>query len=83
MDKNIFRVTSASGRVNEYFINRDCAIAFIVDEFATALTFRDDKEGERLTDYMKTHRETPNQYPFKYYIEEVVVNHDYDNYSNE
>ena len=78
MGKNMYLVSSASDKVKEYFDNRDSAIAFIVDEFAMALTFRDDKEGDRLMEYMKKHDETPNQYPFKYFIEEVKVNHDYD-----
>lgn len=79
MEKNIYLVSSASDKVKEYFISRDSAIAFIIDEFSTALTFRDNKEGDRLVEYMKKHDETPNQYPFKYFIKEIKVNHDYDN----
>lgn len=78
MGKNIFRVTSDSGSVNEYFDNRESAVAFIVDEFSMTLIFRNDNEGELLTDYMQSHDSTPNQYPFKYNIEEIKVNHDYD-----
>lgn len=78
MEKNMYLVSSASDKVKEYFNDRNSAIAFIVDEFATALIFRDDKEGDRLTEYMKSHDETPNQYPFKYFVNEVKVNHDYD-----
>lgn len=78
MGKNIFCVTSPNGEVTEYFDNRDSAIAFIVDEFSMALTFRTDVEGEKLTEYMKTHNETPNQYPYKYVISEIKINHEYD-----
>lgn len=78
MEKNMFLVTNASGRVNEYFSSRKSAIAFIVDEFAMTLAFRDEKEGDRLTEYMNSHDETPNQYPFKYFIKEVGINCDYD-----
>lgn len=76
--KNIFRVTNDGGSVNEFFDNRDSAVAFIVDEFSMTLIFRNDNEGELLTEYMQTHDSTPKQYPFKYVIEEVKVNHDYD-----
>ena len=80
MDKNnIFRVTNDGGSVSEFFDNRDSAVAFIVDEFSMTLIFRNDNEGKLLTDYMESHDSTPNQYPFKYTIEEVKVNHDYDN----
>lgn len=78
MEKNMFLVTNASGKVNEYFSSRESAIAFIVDEFAMTLAFRDEKEGDRLTEYMKHNSETPNQYPFKYFIKEVGINCDYD-----
>lgn len=78
MGNNIFRVTSDGGSVNEYFDNRDSAVAFIVDEFSMTLIFRNDNEGELFTDYMRSHNSTPNQYPFKYNIEEIKVNHDYD-----
>lgn len=78
MKDKMFCVTSDSGRVNEYFDERDSAIAFVVDEFAMTLIFRNDKEGECLYEYMKTHSETPNQYPYKYFIKEVAINHDYD-----
>ena len=76
--KNIYRVTNPTDSVCEYFEGRDNAIAFIVDEFAMAMAFRNDTEGERLTEYMKTHNETPNQYPFKYIIGEVSLNKDFD-----
>ena len=76
--KNIYCVTNPTDTVCEYFEGRDNAIAFIVDEFATAMAFRNDTEGERLTEYMKTHNETPNQYPFKYIIGEVSLNKDFD-----
>lgn len=76
--KNIYCVTNPTDTVCEYFEGRDNAIAFIVDEFAMALAFRNDTEGERLTEYMKTHNETPNQYPFKYIIGEVSLNKDFD-----
>lgn len=76
--KNIYRVTNPTDSVCEYFEERDNAIAFIVDEFAMAMAFRNDTEGERLTEYMKTHNETPNQYPFKYIIGEVSLNKDFD-----
>lgn len=76
--KNIYRVTNPTDSVCEYFEGRDNAIAFIVDEFAMAMAFRNDTEGERLTEYMKTHNETPNQYPFKYIIGEVNLNKDFD-----
>lgn len=76
--KNMYCVTNMSGRVNEYFDSRDAAVAFIVDEFAMTLIFRNDNEGRLLTDYMSNHDETPNQYPFHYKIEEIKVNHDYD-----
>ena len=76
--KNIYCVTNPTDTVCEYFEGRDNAIAFIVDEFAMAMAFRNDTEGERLTEYMKTHNETPNQYPFKYIIGEVSLNKDFD-----
>ena len=75
--KNIYCVTNPTDTVCEYFEERDNAIAFIVDEFAMAMAFRNDTEGERLTEYMKTHNETPNQYPFKYIVEEVRLNRDF------
>lgn len=75
---NMYRVTSPSGGVSEYFNCRQSAINFIVDEFEMAVTFRTEQEGEKLAEYMLTHNETPNQYPYKYMIEEVRVNHDYD-----
>lgn len=75
---NMYRVTNPSGNVSQYFNCRQSAIDFIVDEFAMAITFRTDQEGEKLAEYMLTHNETPNQYPYKYMIEEVYVNHDYD-----
>lgn len=78
MGKNIFCVTNESNSVYELFEEREYAIAFIVDEFSMCLTFRDDEEGERLTKYMETHNETPNQYPYKYFIKETKMNHDYD-----
>lgn len=78
MGKNIFRVTNANGKVNELFETRKSAVSFIVDEFSMTLAFRDDKEVERLTEYMETHNSTPKQYPFEYVIEEVKINHDYD-----
>lgn len=76
--KNIYCVTNPTDTVCEYFEGRDNAIAFIVDEFAMAMAFRNNTEGERLTEYMKTHNETPNQYPFKYIIDEVSLNKDFD-----
>ena len=76
--EKIYRVTTPTDSVCEYFEGRDDAIAFIVDEFAMAMAFRNDTEGERLTEYMKTHNETPNQYPFKYIIGEVSLNKDFD-----
>lgn len=75
---NIFRVASTTDSVSEYFNSRDSAINFIIDEFAIALAFRNETEGERLAEYMLTHNETPNQYPYKYKIEEISVNHEYD-----
>lgn len=75
--EKIYRVTTPTDSVCEYFEERDNAIAFIVDEFAMALAFRNDTEGERLTEYMQTHNETPNQYPFKYTISEVKLNRDF------
>ena len=75
--EKIYRVTTPTDSVCEYFEGRDDAIAFIVDEFAMALAFRNDTEGERLTEYMQTHNETPNQYPFKYTISEVKLNRDF------
>ena len=75
--KNIYCVTNPTDTVCEYFEGRDNAIAFIVDEFAMALAFRNDMEGERLAEYMQTHNETPNQYPFKYAISEVKLNRDF------
>lgn len=83
MEKKIFVVVNSDERVTEYFLKRDSAIAFIIDEFSMTLAFRDNEEGTRLSEYLKTHSETPNQYPFKYIIKEIVVNHDYDDYSNE
>ena len=74
--EKIYRVTTPTDSVCEYFEGRDNAIAFIVDEFAMALAFRNDMEGERLAEYMQTHNETPNQYPFKYTISEVKLNRD-------
>lgn len=74
----IFRVTSPTDSVCEFFDCRQSAINFIVDEFALAITFRTETEGERLAEYMLTHNETPNQYPYKYLIEEVRINHEYD-----
>lgn len=76
--KNIYCVTNPTDTVCEYFEGRDNAIAFIVDEFAMAMAFRNDTEGERLAEYMQTHNETPNQYPFKYIIGEVSLNKDFD-----
>ena len=75
--EKIYRVTTPTDSVCEYFEGRDDAIAFIVDEFAMALAFRNDMEGERLAEYMQTHNETPNQYPFKYTISEVKLNRDF------
>lgn len=75
--EKIYRVTTPTDSVCEYFEERDDAIAFIVDEFAMAMTFRNDMEGERLAEYMQTHNETPNQYPFKYTISEVKLNRDF------
>ena len=75
--EKIYRVTTPTDSVCEYFEGRDDAIAFIVDEFAMALAFRNDMEGERLAEYMQTHNETPNQYPFKYAISEVKLNRDF------
>ena len=75
--EKIYRVTTPTDSVCEYFEGRDNAIAFIVDEFAMALAFRNDMEGERLAEYMQTHDETPNQYPFKYTISEVKLNRDF------
>ena len=75
--EKIYRVTTPTDSVCEYFEERDNAIAFIVDEFAMALAFRNDTEGERLAEYMQTHNETPNQYPFKYTISEVKLNRDF------
>ena len=77
--EKLYCVTNPTDSVCEYFEERDNAIAFIVDEFAMALAFRNDTEGERLTEYMQTHNETPNQYPFKYIIGEVRLNKDFDN----
>ena len=76
--EKIYRVTTPTDSVCEYFEGRDDAIAFIVDEFAMAMAFRNDTEGERLAEYMQTHNETPNQYPFKYIIGEVSLNKDFD-----
>ena len=76
--EKLYRVTTPTDSVCEYFEGRDDAIAFIVDEFAMALAFHNDIEGERLTEYMQTHNETPNQYPFKYIIGEVSLNKDFD-----
>ena len=76
--EKLYCVTTPTDSVCEYFEERDNAIAFIVDEFAMALAFRNDTEGERLTEYMQTHNETPNQYPFKYIIGEVSLNKDFD-----
>lgn len=75
--EKLYRVTTPTDSVCEYFEGRDDAIAFIVDEFAMALAFRNDMEGERLAEYMQTHNETPNQYPFKYAISEVKLNRDF------
>lgn len=75
--EKLYRVTTPTDSVCEYFKGRDNAIAFIVDEFAMALAFRNDMEGERLAEYMQTHNETPNQYPFKYTISEVKLNRDF------
>lgn len=75
--EKLYRVTTPTDSVCEYFEERDNAIAFIVDEFAMALAFRNDMEGERLAEYMQTHNETPNQYPFKYTISEVKLNRDF------
>lgn len=75
--EKLYRVTTPTDSVCEYFEGRDNAIAFIVDEFAMALAFRNDMEGERLAEYMQTHNETPNQYPFKYTISEVKLNRDF------
>ena len=75
--EKLYRVTTPTDSVCEYFEGRDNAIAFIVDEFAMALAFRNDMEGERLAEYMQTHNETPNQYPFKYAISEVKLNRDF------
>lgn len=75
---NIFRVANPTDSVSEYFNSRESAINFIIDEFAMALAFRNETEGERLAEYMHTHNETPNQYPYKYKIEEIGVNHEYD-----
>ena len=77
--EKIYRVTTPTDSVCEYFEGRDDAIAFIVDEFAMAMAFRNDTEGERLAEYMQTHNETPNQYPFKYIVEEVRLNKDFNN----
>ena len=77
--EKIYRVTTPTDSVCEYFEGRNDAIAFIVDEFAMAMAFRNDTEGERLAEYMQTHNETPNQYPFKYIVEEVRLNKDFDN----
>lgn len=76
--EKLYCVTTPTDSVCEYFEERDNAIAFIVDEFAMALAFHNDTEGERLTEYMQTHNETPNQYPFKYIIGEVRLNKDFD-----
>lgn len=78
MGKNIYLVTSPSGNVNEYFEFRKSAIAFIIDEFAMADAFRYEDEGTRLAEYMEMHNETPNQYPYKYNIEEIALCTDYD-----
>lgn len=77
--EKIYRVTTPTDSVCEYFEGRDNAIAFIVDEFAMAMVFRNDTEGECLAEYMQTHNETPNQYPFKYIVEEVRLNKDFNN----
>lgn len=77
--EKIYRVTTPTDSVCEYFEGHDDAIAFIVDEFAMAMAFRNDMEGERLAEYMQTHNETPNQYPFKYIVEEVRLNKDFNN----
>ncbi len=77
--EKLYCVTTPTDSVCEYFEERDNAIAFIVDEFAMALAFHNDTEGERLTEYMQAHNETPNQYPFKYIIGEVRLNKDFDN----
>ena len=82
MNRNMFRVTSGSGKVCEYFETRKSAIDFIVDEFSMAMVFRTPTEGEKLTEYLKTNNETPNQYEYKYKIEEVYINHDYDFHNN-
>lgn len=76
--EKIYKVTNPSGNVSEHFNCRQSAIDFIIDEFSMALGFRTDNEGERLAEYMLTHNETPNQYPYKYLIEEIKVNTEYD-----
>lgn len=78
MNKTMFRVTNTSGKVNEFFDNRESAIDFIVDEFAMTLIFRTENESKLLKEYMEEHNETPRRYPFSYTIEEIKINHDYD-----
>lgn len=74
----IFLVTSPSDKVKEYFNCRQSAIDFIIDEFSMAVCFRTDNEGEKLAEYLLTHDETPNQYPYKYSITSIDVMTDYD-----
>lgn len=78
MENRIYIVANDSGEVKQYFKCRDSAIAFIVDEFSMSLVFRIDNEGERLSEYMKTHNTTPNKYPFVYTIEEIPLNTEFD-----
>lgn len=77
MIDKIYCVTNDSGKVKEYFTSRDSAIAFIVDEFSMALLFRNDKEGERLSEYLNANDSTPNQYPYKYSISAIKINNEY------
>lgn len=78
MIDKIFHVTTPNGYANEYFDRRESAINFIIDEFAVALVYRVANEDDMLRKYLQTHSETPDKYPFKYIIEEIKINHEYD-----
>lgn len=75
----IYQVTTPNGdNVNEYFDKRESAANFIIDEFALAMLYHTDNESEKLHAYMMRNNETPNQYPYKYLIKEIKINHEYD-----
>lgn len=78
MGKYIFMVSDGGNNVSEYFGSRESAVRFIIDEFSMALLFRTETEGERLMEYMETHDETPNKYPYKYSIRKIALNTEYD-----